>query len=49
MQIYGTCKRCKGQMAILDVLMEGYDLICGRCGVRETVVRRLTEAPPCFQ
>ena len=49
MQIFGTCKRCRGQMAILDILMEGYDLICARCGDRETVHYRLPEPPACFE
>ena len=41
MQVYGVCKRCQGQMAILDVLMEGYDLICARCGLRELINRTI--------
>ena len=49
MQVYGVCKRCRGQMAVLDILSEGYDLICTRCGEREVIVRRLLEPPPCFQ
>ena len=49
MQVYGVCKRCQGQLAILDVLTEGYDLICTRCGLREIFQRQLTEPPPCYQ
>jgi hypothetical protein len=36
-------------MAILDVLLEGYELVCTRCGNRLKVVPQVTEPPPCFQ
>ena len=49
MMLYGTCKQCQGQMAILDILLEGYDLICTRCGQREIINRGLTQPPPCYQ
>jgi hypothetical protein len=49
MQLYGVCGKCKGRMAVLDILLEGYDLVCTRCGGREKVVRSLVEPPPCFQ
>jgi len=43
------CQRCSGAMAVVDVLLEGYDLVCTRCGERELVIRTLREPPPCFQ
>ncbi len=49
MKIFGACVRCQGRLAILDILMEGYDLICTRCGERQQVIHRLIEPPPCLQ
>ena len=49
MQLHGNCKRCQGQMAVLDMLLEGYDLICTRCGQREIINNGLTQPPPCYQ
>ena len=49
MKGYGVCKRCQGRMAILDELMEGYDLICARCGLRELLVRTIAKPQPCYQ
>jgi len=49
MQVYGVCKHCRGQMIVLDILSEGYDIICSRCGTRERVSRRMTQPPTCFQ
>ena len=42
MMLHGTCKQCHGQMAVLDILLEGYDLICTRCGQREIINNGLT-------
>jgi hypothetical protein len=36
-------------MAVLDTLMEGYALVCTRCGIREVINRTLTAPPPCYQ
>jgi len=49
MQTKGNCKRCRGVMAVLDLFLEGYDLVCMRCGIREKVMTELSEAPPCYQ
>jgi hypothetical protein len=49
MLLHGTCKKCHGKMAVLDMMLEGYDLICTRCGIREIVDTSLTEPPPCCQ
>ena len=49
MRVHGTCKQCQGPMAVLDILMEEYDLICTRCGLREVINNALTEPPPCCQ
>jgi hypothetical protein len=49
MQVRGICARCNGRLAVLDILTEGYDLICMRCGMREITNYQLTEPPPCFQ
>lgn len=49
MMLHGTCKQCQGQMAVLDILLEGYDLICTRCGQREIINNGLTQPPPCYQ
>jgi hypothetical protein len=49
MDFRGTCKVCQGKMAILDMLLEGYDLICTRCGQREIVTQGLVQPPPCYQ
>ena len=48
MMLHGTCKTCQGKMAVLDILMEGYDLICTRCGQREIIHNGLTQPPPCY-
>ena len=49
MQVYGVCKRCGSHMAVLDILLERYDLICTRCGIREVIDRGMVEPPPCYQ
>ena len=49
MQTYGVCKKCGSSMAVLDIMLEGYDLICMRCGIREVINRTIQEAPPCYQ
>jgi len=49
MQVHGQCKKCHGSMAVLDLYLEGYDLVCMRCGIREIVMTELSEAPPCYQ
>jgi hypothetical protein len=36
-------------MAVLDIFLEGYDLVCTRCGIREVINRTIQEAPPCYQ
>ncbi len=36
-------------MAVLDIFLEGYDLVCTLCGIRDVTNRTLREAPPCFQ
>jgi len=35
-------------MALLDERLEGYDLVCLRCGVRERVEYRLKTSPADF-
>lgn len=49
MQTYGVCKTCGSSMAVLDMMLEGYDLVCIRCGVREVINLSLKEPPPCYQ
>jgi len=49
MQTYGTCKRCGSSMAILDMLLEAYDLVCMRCGLRQIIDRAIDEPHPCYQ
>ena len=49
MPVQGVCKECGSPMAVLDILMEGYDLVCTRCGLREVISRTIKEAPPCYQ
>ncbi len=34
---FSTCKKCHSAMAVLDTLLEGYDLVCMRCGGRERI------------
>jgi hypothetical protein len=36
-------------MTVLDTLMEGYDMVCARCGIREVVNRTVAEPSPCYQ
>ena len=36
-------------MAVLDIQLESYDLICTRCGARDVVNHAFTEPPPCYQ
>jgi len=36
-------------MAVLDMMLEGYDLVCTRCGIHEIITRSLIQAPPCYQ
>lgn len=49
MGTYGACKKCGSSMAVLDMMMEGYDLVCTRCGIREVISWTLKEPPPCYQ
>jgi hypothetical protein len=43
MTVQTTCKECLSHMAVLDTLIEGYDLVCTRCGGRERVEYRLIQ------
>jgi hypothetical protein len=49
MQTYGKCKRCGSSMAVLDILLEAYDLVCVRCGTRQLLDRSIAEPRPCYQ
>jgi len=49
MQTYGACKRCGSSMAVLDMMLESYDLVCVRCGMRQIIDRAMIEPPPCYQ
>ena len=33
MPSYGVCKRCGSTLAVLDMMLEAYDLVCMRCPV----------------
>jgi|GEM_PF-1775029 len=43
-----TCKKCQSHMAILDTFLEGYDLVCMRCGLREVVEYPLKSPGPWY-
>jgi hypothetical protein len=43
------CKRCGSSMAVLDMMLEAYDLVCVRCGMREVIDRAVVEPHPCYQ
>jgi hypothetical protein len=49
MQTYGACNRCGSKMAVLDMLLEAYDLVCVRCGMRKIIDRGIVEPRPCYQ
>jgi len=36
-------------MAVLDILLEAYDLVCVRCGMRTLIDRAMVEPQPCYQ
>ncbi len=36
-------------MAIVDILLESYDLLCMRCGLREVVDHSAVHPRPCYQ
>jgi predicted nucleic acid-binding Zn ribbon protein len=43
------CKRCGHALAVMDRMLEAYDLVCVRCGMRKIIDRALIEPPPCYQ
>lgn len=46
MRNHESCQECGGRMAVLDVLSEGYDLVCARCGERiQLLYTRPLDAP----
>jgi len=49
MDEHGICIRCGSPMAVLDMMLEAYDLVCVRCGMRQVIEHPLVEPPQCYQ
>jgi hypothetical protein len=43
------CRQCGESMAMVDLFLEGYDLICVQCGLREIFHPEVEKAPACEQ